>query len=125
MHRTVFDDDHESFRKTLRAFLEAEVLPHYDAWFSAGVVPKELYLKLGELGLFGISVAEEYGGAGLATHKFTAIEYEEIARVGVLLGGSSAHVLLALPYVQMLATTSRRPATCPASSPARRCGRSP
>ncbi|GAA1949123.1 acyl-CoA dehydrogenase family protein [Nocardioides panacihumi] len=108
MQRTVFDDDHESFRKTLRAFLEAEVLPHYDEWFAAGVVPKDLYLKLGELGLFGISVAEEYGGAGLATHKFTAVEYEEIARVGVLLGGSSAHVLLALPYLQMLATDEQK-----------------
>ena len=108
MHRTVFDDDHESFRKTLRAFLEAEVLPDYDEWFSAGMVPKELYLKLGELGLFGISVPEEYGGAGLATHKFTAVEYEEIARVGVLLGGSSAHVLLALPYLKMLATDEQK-----------------
>jgi len=108
MQRTVFDEDHESFRKTLRAFLEAEVLPHYDEWFASGTVPRDLYLKLGELGLFGVSVPEEYGGTGLATHKFTAIEYEEIARVAVLLGGSSVHVLLALPYLKMLATDEQK-----------------
>jgi alkylation response protein AidB-like acyl-CoA dehydrogenase len=108
MQRRVYDDDHESFRKTLRAFLESEVLPDYDEWFAAGMVPRELYLKLGELGVFGISVPEEYGGAGLTTHKFTAVEYEEIARVGVLLGGSSAHVLLALPYLKILATDEQK-----------------
>ncbi|GAB3857669.1 acyl-CoA dehydrogenase family protein [Nocardioides maradonensis] len=108
MHRIVFSEDHESYRKTLRAFLESEVLPDYDEWFAAGMVPRDLYLKLGELGVFGISVPEEYGGAGLTTHKFTAVEYEEIARLGVLLGGSSAHVLLALPYLKMLATEEQK-----------------
>ena len=108
MHRTVFDEDHESFRKTLRAFIEAEVAPHYDQWFADGIVPKELYLKLAELGLFGISVPEEYGGAGLDTHKFEAIQYEETARAAVTFGGSGVHVLLALPYIKMLGTEEQK-----------------
>jgi alkylation response protein AidB-like acyl-CoA dehydrogenase len=108
MHRTVFDEDHESFRKTLRAFIEAEVAPHYDEWFAEGIVPKELYRKLAELGLFGISVPEEYGGAGLDTHKFEAIQYEETARAAVTFGGSGVHVLLALPYIKMLATDEQK-----------------
>ncbi|RHW24754.1 acyl-CoA dehydrogenase [Nocardioides immobilis] len=108
MQRNVFDQDHESFRKTLRAFIEAEVVPHYDEWFTAGIVPKELYGKLADLGLFGITVPEEYGGAGLETHKFTAIQYEETARAGVSFGGSGVHVLLALPYLMMLATEDQK-----------------
>jgi len=108
MHRTVFDQDHESFRTTLRAFIEAEVVPHYDEWFDSGIVPRELYGKLAELGLFGISVPEEYGGAGLDTHKFTAIQYEETSRAGVSFGGSGVHVLLALPYITMLATDEQK-----------------
>ncbi len=108
MQRNVFDQDHESFRKTLRAFIEAEVVPHYDEWFTAGIVPKELYAKLADLGLFGITVPEEYGGAGLETHKFTAIQYEETARAGVSFGGSGVHVLLALPYLLMLATDEQK-----------------
>lgn len=108
MRRTVYDEDHESFRQTLRAFIQAEVVPHYDEWFDAGIVPRELYGKLAELGLFGISVPEEYGGAGIDSHKFTAIQYEETSRAGVSFGGSGVHVLLALPYLKMLATDEQK-----------------
>lgn len=108
MHRSVYDEDHESFRQTLRAFIEAEVVPHYDEWFEAGIVPRELYSKLADLGLFGIEVPEEYGGAGIDSHKFTAIQYEETARAGVTFGGSGVHVLLALPYLKMLATDEQK-----------------
>ena len=108
MRRTVFDDDHESFRRTLRAFIEAEVTPDYQEWFEAGIVPRELYTKLAELGIFGINVPEEYGGAGLETHKFEAIQYEETSRAGVTFGGSGVHVLLGLPYIKMLATEEQK-----------------
>lgn len=104
MRRTVFDDDHESFRQTLRAFIEAEVAPHYQEWYEEGIVPRELYLKLGELGVFGIEVPEEYGGAGIESFKFAAIQYEEMARAGVSFGGSSVHVALCLPYLLKLGT---------------------
>lgn len=107
MKRTVFDDDHESFRKTFRAFLETEVVPHYDDWFAAGSVPRNLYRKLGDLGVFGISVPEEYGGAGLETHKFVAVQYEETTRLGVSIG-TSVHVLLALPYITLLANDEQK-----------------
>jgi alkylation response protein AidB-like acyl-CoA dehydrogenase len=107
MRRTVFDEDHESFRQTLRSFIQAEVLPHHDDWFAAGIVPRDLYTKLGELGLFGISVPEEYGGAGLDTHKFLAVQYEETTRAGVTFG-TNVHVLLALPYLKMLATEEQK-----------------
>ncbi|MFC9753045.1 acyl-CoA dehydrogenase family protein [Streptomyces sp. NPDC056921] len=108
MRRTVFNEDHEAFRETIRAFIEAEVVPHYDEWFQQGIVPRELYTKLADLGLFGINVPEEFGGAGLETHKFEAIQYEETARAGVNFGGSNVHVLLALPYIKMLANDEQK-----------------
>ncbi|MFG2446628.1 acyl-CoA dehydrogenase family protein [Nocardia fluminea] len=107
MRRTVYDTDHESYRQMIRSFLEAEVAPHHDDWLAAGLVPRDLYRDLGKLGVFGISVPEEYGGAGLATHKFLAVQYEETFRAGVTLG-PSVHVLLALPYLLMLATEEQR-----------------
>lgn len=82
--------------------------PHFEEWYEAGIVPRDLYLKLGELGVWGITVPEEYGGAGLDTHKFEAIQYEETARAGVTFGGSGVHVLLALPYIKMLATDEQK-----------------
>jgi alkylation response protein AidB-like acyl-CoA dehydrogenase len=108
VRRTVFNEDHEAFRETLRAFIEAEVVPVYDEWLAAGQAPREFYYKLAELGLFGITVPEEYCGAGLDTHKFEAIQYEETARAGVTFGGSSFHVMLGLPYIKLLATDEQK-----------------
>ncbi|MFK4222856.1 acyl-CoA dehydrogenase family protein [Streptomyces sp. NPDC019890] len=108
MRRTVFNEDHEAFRETIRAFIEAEVAPVYDEWFAAGQAPRDFYYKLGELGIFGINVPEEFGGAGLDTHKFEAVLYEETSRAGVNFGGSGVHVLLALPYIKLLATDEQK-----------------
>ncbi|MFG2137218.1 acyl-CoA dehydrogenase family protein [Streptomyces sp. NPDC048650] len=108
MRRTVFNEDHEAFRETIRAFIEAEVVPVHDEWFAAGQTPRDFYYKLAELGIFGIRVAEEYGGAGIDSHKFEAVMYEETARAGVSFGGSGVHVLLGLPYIHLLATEDQK-----------------
>ena len=108
MRRTVFQEDHEAFRQTLRDFIESEVSPHFQEWFDDGIVPREFYYKLADLGLFGINVDEEYGGAGIDSHKFEAIQSEEVARAGVNFGGSGVHVLLGLPYIKALATAEQK-----------------
>ncbi|WP_381798318.1 acyl-CoA dehydrogenase family protein [Streptomyces niveus] len=108
MRRSVYNEDHEAFRETLRAFIEAEVVPVYDEWYAEGLVPREFYYKLGELGIFGIEVPEEYGGAGEESFKFQAIVSEECARAGVSFGGSGVHVALCLPYVKAYATEEQK-----------------
>ncbi len=108
MRRRIFDDDHESFRRTLRAFIEAEVVPHYGEWFDAGEVPREFYDKLAELGVFGIQVPEEYGGAGVESFKYNAVQYEEVARTAVSFGGSGVHAALCLPYLRGLGTEEQK-----------------
>ena len=108
MRRTVFNEDHEAFRQVLRDFIEAEVTPHYQEWYDAGIVPRDFYYKLAALGLFGIEVPEEYGGAGLTSFKYSAIETEEIARAGVSFGGSGVHVALCLPYIMKLGTEEQK-----------------
>ncbi len=75
MLRTVYDDDHEAFRKTIRDFIESEVVPVYDDRYAAGIVPREFYNALGELAVYGIEVAEEYGGAGIESYKFQAVPH--------------------------------------------------
>ncbi|TDB92251.1 acyl-CoA dehydrogenase family protein [Actinomadura sp. 7K534] len=99
MRRTVFDEDHEAFRETIRAFIEAEVAPVYGEWEEAGHPPRDFYNKLGELGVFGIQVPEEYGGAGETSFKYQAVISEECARAGVSFGGYGVHVNLVLPYL--------------------------
>ncbi|MGI5201028.1 acyl-CoA dehydrogenase family protein [Spirillospora sp. CA-108201] len=99
MRRTVFNEDHEAFRDTIRAFIEAEVAPVYEEWENAGHPPRDFYAKLGELGVFGIQVPEEYGGAGETSFKYQAVISEECARAGVSFGGYGVHVNLVLPYL--------------------------
>lgn len=99
MRRTVFNEDHEAFRDTIRAFIEAEVVPVYEEWENAGHPPRDFYTKLGELGVFGIQVPEEYGGAGETSFKYQAMVSEECARAGVSFGGYGVHVNLVLPYL--------------------------
>ncbi|KEF03894.1 MULTISPECIES: acyl-CoA dehydrogenase family protein [Streptomyces] len=108
MRRTVFNEDHEAFRETIRAFIAAEVVPVYDEWMQAGQAPRDFYKKLGELGVFGIEVPEEYGGAGETSFKFNAVITEECARAGVSFGGSGVHTALCLPYFLKYATEEQK-----------------
>ena len=62
--RTLFDETHDSFRQSTRQFVEREVAPYHAEWEKAGVVPRELWKKAGELGLLCPDAPEEFGGAG-------------------------------------------------------------
>ena len=42
-------EEHNLFRKTLRDFLDREVLPHIDQWEEDGCVPREIYKKFGDI----------------------------------------------------------------------------
>ncbi|QFG19926.1 acyl-CoA dehydrogenase family protein [Actinomadura sp. WMMB 499] len=108
MRRTLFNEDHEAFRDTIRDFIEAEVAPSYEEWEAAGHPPREFYNKLGELGVFGIQVPEEYGGAGETSFKYQAVVSEECARAGVSFGGYGVHVNLVLPYLLKYASEEQK-----------------
>ncbi|GAB2626370.1 acyl-CoA dehydrogenase family protein [Streptomyces capparidis] len=108
MRRTVFNEDHEAFRETVRAFLLKEVVPHYAQWESLGHPPREFYLRMGELGLLGIEAPEEYGGGGTPGMKFSAVLSEECARYAVTLGASRVHTDLVLPYLLEYATEEQK-----------------
>lgn len=82
MDRNIFEADHDAFRDTVRAFCEKEVVPHHKEWEEAGIVPREIWTKAGELGLLGFMMPEEYGGGGIDDFRFNAILGEEITKVG-------------------------------------------
>ena len=82
MKRTIFDADHDAFRDTVRAFAEKEIVPHHEEWEKASIVPRELWLKAGEMGLLGFMMPEEFGGGGVDDFRYNAILNEEITRIG-------------------------------------------
>ncbi|MCC6903315.1 MAG: acyl-CoA dehydrogenase family protein [Polyangiaceae bacterium] len=73
-------EQHQLLRASVREFCEREVRPHAKAWDEAERFPHELVPKLAELGLLGIRIPEEYGGAAMDTLSY-AICVEECARV--------------------------------------------
>lgn len=79
--RTIFTADYELFRDTVRRFIAEHIVPFHADWEKAGQVPRELWLKAGELGLLCCNVPEEYGGMG-GDFLHSAILIEEMARVG-------------------------------------------
>ncbi len=78
-------------RDQLRRFVEHEVQPAGDAWEQAGRVPREILLRMGELGFLGIRYPEKYGGGGLDTLG-SVILAEELGRSGI--GGFAITVMV-------------------------------
>ncbi|MFC8932417.1 acyl-CoA dehydrogenase family protein [Rhodococcus sp. NPDC057135] len=99
MQRTVFNEDHEAFRATVRDFIAKEVTPVHEKWEEDGYPPRDFYRRLGELGVLGIQVPEEYGGGGEKSLKFNVVVAEEVAAAGASFGSQSVHTNLILPYL--------------------------
>jgi alkylation response protein AidB-like acyl-CoA dehydrogenase len=78
-------EDHELLRRTVRAFAEQEARPTAAQRDEAMEWPGELVRQMGALGLLGVAVSEEYGGAGLDYVSY-AIVIEELSRVDASLG---------------------------------------
>ena len=77
--------EHEQFRRTVRDFAEKEIAPHIAQWDRDHHFPVDVVKKMGDLGLFGLTAPEEYGGAdGDFTSLCVAIE--EIGRVDQSMG---------------------------------------
>jgi len=75
---TLFKDEHEMIRATVRRFVENELNPHVEQWEREGMFPAhEVFKKLGDLGLLGLTKPEEFGGAGL-DYSFSVVMAEEL-----------------------------------------------
>jgi long-chain-acyl-CoA dehydrogenase len=98
--RAVYEEGHELFRDTVRAFIGKRVEPFDEKWERAGVVDRSLYTDAGSQGLIGFEVPEEYGGAGVRDFRFNAVIQEEFGHAGYTAAASclSLHNDVVLPY---------------------------
>ncbi|KAA1422427.1 acyl-CoA dehydrogenase [Mumia zhuanghuii] len=85
MAYSTLSPEHEAFRKVVRDFAQAEVAPRVAQWDRDHHFPVDLVAKMGELGLFGLTAPEEYGGSG---GDFTSlcVAIEELGRVDQSIG---------------------------------------
>jgi alkylation response protein AidB-like acyl-CoA dehydrogenase len=73
-------ESEQILRRTVRQFAADEIAPHARKWDEEERFPTELMPKLASLGLLGLRIPEEYGGAAMTTQE-NAIVIEELARV--------------------------------------------
>ena len=95
-------------RQSVREFAETEIRPHVREWDESQHFPAELVPKLAALGLMGIQVPEDYGGAGLSAVDY-CICIEELARVDPSVSLSvAAHNGLAAAHLLMFGTDAQK-----------------
>ena len=86
--------DQREIQALARDFAQAEIDPHASQWDREHHFPRELFGKLAELGLMGVCVPEEYGGAGADFLSYILV-LEELSRadagVGVTVGPMAGH----------------------------------
>jgi alkylation response protein AidB-like acyl-CoA dehydrogenase len=105
MQRTIFEPEHDLFRKSFRTFIEKEMTPHFAEWERAGLTDRSLFLKAGEAGFLGVDVPEAYGGGGVKDFRYNLIISEEIQAAAVVGSGLAItlHNDICLPYFLNLA----------------------
>ena len=73
-------ENQDLIRTTVADFAKKEILPHYKIWDESQEFPRHVFEKLGELGMMGMLIPEEYGGAGMTYDEYV-IAIEEISKV--------------------------------------------
>ncbi|WP_431803665.1 acyl-CoA dehydrogenase family protein [Microbacterium sp. bgisy203] len=112
MERDIYDEDHEAFRDVVKEFVKRYVTNEArEKWDADGEVDRATMLAAGESGIIGLSVPEEFGGAGmLQDYRFRAIVNEEVIRAGAgsLAGAFGIQDDLAIPYIVHMGTQAQK-----------------
>ncbi|MEK0421223.1 MAG: hypothetical protein RLZZ161_1074, partial [Bacteroidota bacterium] len=102
------DENVQMIRQTVRDFAEKNIKPHFMEWDESQEFPVHVFKALGELGLMGVLVPEEYGGSGLGYHEYVAA-IEELAKVCGSIGLSmAAHNSLCTGHIMMFGNEDQK-----------------
>src|ERR1700742_5009435 len=99
MRRTIFDDEHDAFRESVRGFLQKEAVPRTAEWEAAGIIDSGFWRKAGKQGFVAFAAPEEYGGAAVDDFRFNAIIDEEVAYTGTVGDNFSLVNDIVVPYI--------------------------
>ncbi|MGV9408612.1 acyl-CoA dehydrogenase family protein [Nocardia sp. NPDC003693] len=108
MRRDLFTAEHDEFRLLVRDFVKQKIVPDYADWEKAGLMPRDVFTAMGELGMLGIALPQEHGGAGLRDYRFNMVLQEEAARALVTLGTVRTQLDVILPYFLEYADAAQR-----------------
>jgi long-chain-acyl-CoA dehydrogenase len=112
MERDIYDEDHEAFRDVVKEFIKRYgTNDKREQWDAAGEIDRATMLAAGESGILGLSVPEEFGGAGmLQDYRFRAVVNEETIKAGLgsLAGAFGIQDDLAVPYLAHFGTQAQK-----------------
>jgi acyl-CoA dehydrogenase len=107
MDRTLFREEHETFRKAFRSFVEREVAPHQPRWREQGQVDREVWRKAGAQGFLCPWLDEKYGGAG-GDFLMSVVVMEELARVYESGFAMALHSDIVVPYIHSFGSEEQK-----------------
>jgi acyl-CoA dehydrogenase len=115
MDRPFLTESHELFRKSLRKYLEKEVIPNFEQWEADHQVPSTFWKQLGELGFLCPWLDEEYGGMN-ADFGYSVVLGEELEKVGTGISGPAIHNDIVMPYIQSFGSVEQKKKWLPRST---------
>jgi acyl-CoA dehydrogenase len=107
MDRTLFTEEHHTFRKAFRQFVEREITPHQARWRDQGQVDRELWRKAGAQGFLCPWLDEKYGGAG-ADFLCSMVIMEELANAYESGFAMGLHSDIVVPYIESFGTEEQK-----------------
>ena len=109
MKRTIYDEDHEAFRQSVKEFVDRTLAPRAEEMIRDHVIARDIWEEAGAQGFFGLSIPEEFGGAGIDDYRFNAVFAEEIGRFTNAAGSCfGIHADITAPYLVHLGTEEQK-----------------
>ena len=103
-----FTESQQMIREMASKFARQHILPHVMEWDEGQVFPVETFRKLGEQGMMGVMVPQEYGGSGLGYHEYVIV-ISEIAKVCGSIGLSvAAHNSLCTGHILLFGSDAQK-----------------
>ena len=98
---------HIRFRKRLQKFCKEEIIPHIDQWEKSGLVPREVWRKMGREGFLCTAISPEYGGLG-GDFLFSVIALEEMTRTNHYGLDAFLHSDIVVPYIDSFGSDEQK-----------------
>ncbi len=109
MFGSIYTEDHEMFRASVREFVKREVEPRAEKFIEARAIDRDVWLAAGRQGLLGLGVPEIYGGADAGDYRFHAVLAAELSVAGMAVGSAfGIHFDVVAPYLVELSTEEQR-----------------
>ncbi len=115
MPRNIYDEDHETFRASVRTFVDRTLRPRAEEMLATRSIDRTVWKEAGAAGLFGLDIPEAYGGAGAEDYRFNAVAAEELSAFSASVSSCfGIHSDVCPPYLVDLGTEEQKQRWLPA-----------